>query len=46
MKTREIIQCDNVTLQNYMKTDEGIAVSKSPTDDDIVDVKNKNKILV
>lgn len=29
-----------------MKTNEGITVSKYPTDDDILDIKNKNKILI
>lgn len=29
-----------------MKTNEGITVSKYSTDDDILDIKNKNKIII
>jgi len=38
----EKIQCDGVTLKDYLRIDEDIAVYESPTDDDIVeDVQRK-----
>lgn len=39
----EILQYDSVTLQDYLKIDEGIAVYESPADYDIVeDIKKVN----
>jgi len=39
----ELVHCDGVTLQDYLKIDEDIAVYESPTEESIVEEVRKKE---